>query len=70
MCRVAVHRLPGLRGPCHEVGLAAAMTSPDPPATPCEPRPTIVLGRYGEDLAARYLRDRGMTIVERNWRCS
>lgn len=27
------------------------------------------LGRYGEALAARYLRDRGMTIVERNWRC-
>ena len=27
------------------------------------------LGRYGEALAARYLRERGMTIVERNWRC-
>lgn len=28
------------------------------------------LGRYGEALAARYLRERGMTIVERNWRCA
>lgn len=28
------------------------------------------LGRYGETLAARYLRERGMTIVERNWRCA
>ena len=45
------------------------MTSPDPPATPCEPRPTIVLGRYGEDLAVRYLRERGMEVLERNWRC-
>lgn len=27
------------------------------------------LGRYGEDLAARRLRDRGMAVLERNWRC-
>ncbi len=27
------------------------------------------LGRYGEDLAARYLRDLGMEVLERNWRC-
>lgn len=27
------------------------------------------LGRYGEDIAARYLRDRGMELLERNWRC-
>ncbi|GAB3965791.1 YraN family protein [Streptomyces sparsus] len=27
------------------------------------------LGRYGEDLAARRLRQRGMAILERNWRC-
>ena len=27
------------------------------------------LGRYGETLAARYLEDRGLAVVERNWRC-
>ncbi|WP_299533313.1 YraN family protein [uncultured Streptomyces sp.] len=28
-----------------------------------------VLGRYGEDLAARLLTDAGMAVLERNWRC-
>jgi putative endonuclease len=28
------------------------------------------VGQYGEDLAARYLRDAGFEIVERNWRCA
>lgn len=28
------------------------------------------LGRYGEDVAARYLEATGLTLVERNWRCS
>lgn len=28
------------------------------------------LGRRGEDLAARHLVASGLTIVERNWRCS
>ncbi|HZG03776.1 MAG TPA: YraN family protein [Streptomyces sp.] len=27
------------------------------------------LGRYGEDLAARRLREAGMAVLERNWRC-
>ncbi len=28
------------------------------------------LGRYGEDLAARYLREQeGMVLLDRNWRC-
>lgn len=27
------------------------------------------LGRYGEDVAARYLHDAGLTVLERNWRC-
>lgn len=27
------------------------------------------LGRYGETLAARYLTDRGLVVLERNWRC-
>ena len=28
------------------------------------------LGRRGEDLASDYLRESGLTIVERNWRCA
>jgi putative endonuclease len=27
------------------------------------------LGRYGERLAERHLRSRGMVILDRNWRC-
>ncbi|MDT0441080.1 YraN family protein [Streptomyces johnsoniae] len=27
------------------------------------------LGRFGEDVAVRRLRDAGMTVLERNWRC-
>ncbi|MGK5497040.1 YraN family protein [Streptomyces sp. URMC 125] len=27
------------------------------------------LGRYGEDLAARRLREAGMVVLDRNWRC-
>ena len=27
------------------------------------------LGKYGEELAARYLSKNGMVILERNWRC-
>jgi putative endonuclease len=27
------------------------------------------LGRFGEDLAARYLVEHGLVIVDRNWRC-
>jgi putative endonuclease len=30
---------------------------------------TRSLGQYGERLAARYLGDRGMQVLERNWRC-
>lgn len=29
-----------------------------------------VLGGYGEQLAARYLADRGVEVLERNWRCA
>ena len=32
-------------------------------------RATASLGRYGEDLAVRYLREQGMEVVARNWRC-
>jgi putative endonuclease len=27
------------------------------------------LGRRGEDLAAAYLTDRGLVVLDRNWRC-
>lgn len=30
---------------------------------------TGALGRYGEDVAARWLTDAGMTVLVRNWRC-
>lgn len=45
-------------------------TEPPPAARPePAPRPTVALGRYGEDLAVRYLRDHGIEVLERNWRC-
>ncbi|NEE03661.1 YraN family protein [Phytoactinopolyspora halotolerans] len=28
------------------------------------------VGAYGEDVAARYLEDKGLVIVARNWRCA
>ena len=28
------------------------------------------IGDYGERLAARYLTEQGLTVVDRNWRCS
>jgi putative endonuclease len=27
------------------------------------------IGAYGEEVAARHLRERGMSVLERNWRC-
>jgi putative endonuclease len=38
-------------------------------AAEVEPLDTATLGRRGEDAAARYLEARGMTLIERNWRC-
>ena len=32
--------------------------------------PRRALGEYGERLAERYLRDRGLAVVDRNWRCA
>jgi len=32
--------------------------------------PRRILGGYGERLAARYLADRGLTVLDRNWRCA
>ncbi|MEO7753554.1 MAG: YraN family protein [Terracoccus sp.] len=31
---------------------------------------TRALGDYGERLAARFLVEQGLTLVERNWRCA
>jgi putative endonuclease len=28
-----------------------------------------ILGKYGENVAANFLQDRGYAILERNWRC-
>lgn len=28
-----------------------------------------LVGRFGEDLAARHLSDAGLDVLERNWRC-
>lgn len=40
------------------------------PATPSTPaRVRQALGAYGEDLAARHLVERGMVLLDRNWRC-
>ncbi|MFD7157362.1 YraN family protein [Kribbella sp. NPDC059898] len=32
-------------------------------------RTKTAVGKYGEDLAARYLTSNGFTVLERNWRC-
>jgi len=32
-------------------------------------RATDAVGAYGERVAARFLADRGMTVLERGWRC-
>ena len=31
---------------------------------------TQAVGRYGENLAARYLQSAGLTLIDRNWRAS
>ena len=33
-------------------------------------RRTSALGRYGEEVATRHIEGVGITVVERNWRCS
>ncbi|MEU8224996.1 YraN family protein [Kribbella sp. NPDC048915] len=33
-------------------------------------RTSNTVGRYGEDLAARYLSNHGFAVLERNWRCA
>jgi putative endonuclease len=43
-----------------------------PLASPSRPpsNPRRELGEYGEALAARFLREQGMVILARNWRCA
>ena len=36
----------------------------------CGVRPHLVLGRAGEDAAARHLEALGFEVVDRNWRCA
>ena len=38
-------------------------------AGPVNAGPVNAVGAYGERLAARYLVERGMQILDRNWRC-
>ncbi len=38
-------------------------------SAPAPADPRRELGDYGEALAARFLRERGMSILARNWRC-
>jgi putative endonuclease len=40
-----------------------------PPPPPHHPPRNRALGDYGERVAARYLVDRGMVVLDRNWRC-
>lgn len=44
---------------------------PTPPQRPSPSRPsrTRTLGAFGEAYAARHLVDRGMVLLDRNWRC-
>ncbi|MEO7422849.1 MAG: YraN family protein [Ornithinibacter sp.] len=47
-----------------------APTPQRPSAPRARPEPASArLGRWGEDLAVRYLRDLGLEVLERNWRC-
>lgn len=44
-----------------DVGKQITTTKPEDPRR--------VLGRRGEDLAAQYLTDMGLVVLDRNWRC-
>ena len=42
---------------------------PRDPRRPADTARTRTLGAYGEAYAARHLVDRGMVLLDRNWRC-
>jgi putative endonuclease len=44
-------------------------TTTDTAHQPTSAEARMALGRYGEDVAARYLADQGLVLLERNWRC-
>ncbi|RZS86981.1 putative endonuclease [Motilibacter rhizosphaerae] len=58
--------LPGGRG--GEPRSAAALAPGRGARSPGD-RSRAGLGRYGEDVAARFLVERGLVVLERNWRC-
>ncbi|MDN5760433.1 MAG: YraN family protein, partial [Tomitella sp.] len=41
----------------------------DTPAPGAQGWSTAELGAFGEDVAAVYLEEDAMTVIERNWRC-
>jgi putative endonuclease len=45
------------------------MTTAPPPTPPTTTARRRALGAYGERLAARHLTQRGLVVLDRNWRC-
>ncbi|RHW27831.1 YraN family protein [Nocardioides immobilis] len=44
-------------------------TTAGSPAGPTTAAARQALGQYGEDVAARHLVEKGLVLLERNWRC-
>lgn len=63
----------GSAGRSDEVPAGLASTQPvQAAAAPAQRKPEDprrILGRRGEELAAQYLTDLGLVVLERNWRC-
>ena len=51
------------------VAAAGPVAAGSADAGPVNAGPVNAVGAYGERLAARYLMERGMQILDRNWRC-
>jgi putative endonuclease len=45
------------------------MSRPDAATSPTSAAPRRALGEYGERLAARRLTERGLVVLDSNWRC-
>jgi putative endonuclease len=58
------------RTPSSQASGASSSSKPTSAPIPASPHRKDVLGRFGEALAVRHLRDDGMTILDRNWRCA
>lgn len=50
-------------------GATPAATGGPGTARPAPSSPTLRLGAHGEELAARFLTQRGLDVLDRNWRC-